>query len=166
MATSRKRVRYTFDVQFLTTEEKDVFVQRLNNVGRLLTSAGSPLLDNFSLMSAFCDAVEGDSSSSQMSASSVCPTVKSFMSNSGKHCTATTMSQSIIVIPAKSELIIGIYKDETPSPDNQCALFITEKHCFSELVTGLATLCPCGVTRNSWKLENVVQVERKLSGNC
>ena len=29
MATSRKRVRYTFDVHFLTTEEKDVFVQRL-----------------------------------------------------------------------------------------------------------------------------------------
>ena len=143
-----------------------MFVQRLNNVRRLLTSAGSPLLDNFSLMSAFCDAVEGDSSSSQTSASSVCPTVKSFMSNSGKHCTATTMSQSIIVIPANSELIIGIYKDETPSPENQCALFITEKHCFSELVTGLATPCPCGVTRNSWKLENVVQVERKLSGNC
>ena len=75
-------------------------------------------------MSAFCDAVEGYSSSSQTSASSVCPTVKSFMSNSGKHCTATTMSQSIIVIPSNSELIIGIYKDETPSPDNQCALFI------------------------------------------
>ena len=57
MATStRKRVRYTFDVHFLTTEEKDVFDQRLNNVRRLLTSAGSPLLDNFSLMSAFCDA--------------------------------------------------------------------------------------------------------------
>ena len=37
-------------------------------------------------------------------------------------CTATTMSESIIVIPANSELIIGIYKDETPSPDNQCAL--------------------------------------------
>ena len=53
MATSRKRVRYTFDVHFLTTEEKDAFVQRLNNVRRLLTSAGSPLLDNFSLMSAF-----------------------------------------------------------------------------------------------------------------
>ena len=52
MATStRKRVRYTFDVHFLTTEEKDVFVQRLNNVRRLLKSAGSPLLDNFS-----CDA--------------------------------------------------------------------------------------------------------------
>ena len=164
MVTSRKRVRYTFDVHFLTTEEKDVFVQRLNNVRRLLTSAGSPLLDNFSLMSAFCDAVEGDSSSSQTSTSSVCPAVKSFMSNSGKHCTAITMS--IIVIPANSELIIGIYKDKTPSPDNQCALFITEKHCFSELVTGLATPCPCGVTRNSWKLENVVQVERKLSGNC
>ena len=163
MATSRKRVRYTLDVHFLTTEEKDVFVQRLNNVRRLLTPAGSPLLDNFSLMSAFCDAVEGDSSSSQTSASSVCPTVKSFMSNSGKHCTATTMSQSIIVIPANSEIIIRMYKDETPSPDSQCALFITEKHCFSELVTGLATPCQCGVTR---KLENVVQVERKLSGNC
>ena len=116
MATStRKRVRYTLDVHFVTTEEKDVFVQRLNNVRRLLTPAGSPLLDNFSLMSAFCDAVEGDSSSSQTSASSVCPTVKSFMSNSGKHCTATTMSQSIIVIPANSETIIGIYKDEPPS---------------------------------------------------
>ena len=102
MATStRKRVRYTFDVHFLTTEEKDVFVQRLNNVRRLLTSEGSPLLDNFSLMSAFCDAVEGDSSSSQTSASSVCPTVKSFMSNSGKHCTATTMSQSIIIDTCK-----------------------------------------------------------------
>ena len=90
MATSsRKRVRYTLDVHFLTPEEKDVFVQRLKNIRQKLTPAGSPLLDNFSLMNAFCDAVDSDSSSSHTSVSSVGPTVKSFMTNNGKHCIAT-----------------------------------------------------------------------------
>ena len=87
MATSsRTCVCYTLDVHFLTPEKKEVFVQRLKDIRQKLTPASSPLLDNFCLMSASCDAVDpSDSSSSQTSASSVGPTVKSFMTNSGKH---------------------------------------------------------------------------------
>ena len=43
------------------------------------------------------------------------------------------------------------------TPDEQ-SMFITEKHCFSDLVSGLATPCPCGMTRAPWTLESVVQV--------
>lgn len=93
MATqlTRKRVRYTLDVHFVNQEEKEVFLQRLKNVRQLLTPAGSPPLDNFSLLNRLCDSVEinsGSQSYHQTSdTTSTGPTVKSFMSNSGKHCT-------------------------------------------------------------------------------
>ena len=40
MASPRKCVRYTFDVHFITLEEKEVFQQRLKNVRELLTPSG------------------------------------------------------------------------------------------------------------------------------
>ncbi len=52
MATtsSRKRVRYTFDIYFLDQVEKEAFQQRLKNIRELLTPAGRPPLDNLSLI--------------------------------------------------------------------------------------------------------------------
>ena len=81
MASSRKRVRYTFDVHFGNLEEKEAFLQRLQSVRQLLTPAGSPSLDNCSLFNALCDAVEGTPQPSDPSAE---PSTKSFMRNSGK----------------------------------------------------------------------------------
>lgn len=38
------------------------------------------------------------------------------------------------------------------------SLFITERHTFTDLMEGLASPCPCGMTRNPWMLESLTQV--------
>ena len=51
---------------------------------------------------------------------------------------------------------LGIYTGGgTPDDDG---LFITEKHCFQDLISGLGTPCSCGMVRNTWTLESVIQV--------
>ena len=80
---SRKRVRFTFDMNFVSLEEKEAFQQRLKNVRQLLTPAGAPSLDNTSLFNALCDAVEAGSCPTPNSGNAG-PVTKSFMSNSGK----------------------------------------------------------------------------------
>ena len=42
-------------------------------------------------------------------------------------------------------------------PEDQ-ALFVTERCCLSNLVEGLASPCPCGLTIKPWALESVIQV--------
>ena len=56
--SARKRVRYTFDVHFGTTEDKERLVERLKHVRQLLSQAGNPCTDNHSFMCALFDAVE------------------------------------------------------------------------------------------------------------
>ena len=53
-------------------------------------------------------------------------------------------------------LILGMYTDGVSSEEQ--SLFIIERHCFSDLVEGLSTQCPCGKTSAPWVLESVVQV--------
>ena len=50
-SSARKRVRYTFDVHFGSTEDKKRFVERLKNVRKLLSQAGNPCADYHSFMS-------------------------------------------------------------------------------------------------------------------
>lgn len=38
------------------------------------------------------------------------------------------------------------------------ALFVTERCCFSDLVEGLSSPCPCGLTTKPWAVESVMQV--------
>ena len=83
MATSRKRIRYTFDVHFATHEEKEAFLTRLKNVRQLLTPEGCPSLDNCSVFNALCDTFEGVSPESTPDTNTGAST-KSFMQNSGK----------------------------------------------------------------------------------
>ena len=80
-SSSRKRVRYTFDVHFTSQGEKDAFLRRLKNVRELLTPAGSPSLDNCSLFSALCDSFEGASQTAApaVTDSSTEPSTKSFL---------------------------------------------------------------------------------------
>ena len=51
---------------------------------------------------------------------------------------------------------VGVYiSDENPEDQD---LFVTEKCCFFDLVEGLSSPCPCGLTMKPWALESVVQV--------
>ena len=85
MATSsRKRVRYTFDVHFVDQEEKKVFVERLKKGREQLSPPGSPSLDNFSVMNTLFSFVEADCGSQPSPAASSATAVQSFMRNSGK----------------------------------------------------------------------------------
>ena len=77
-----KRVRYTFDVHFASQEEKDAFLRRLKGVRQKLTPPGSPPLDNCSLFSSLCDAIEADSPSTSAPVDEAAS--KSFMKNSGE----------------------------------------------------------------------------------
>lgn len=82
--SGRKRVRYTLDIHFSGNAEKEAFVRRLKSVRALLSgseSVGS--IDNFGLMSAMFDIVEGVVPPSS-NAGSERQTTQSFMRNSGK----------------------------------------------------------------------------------
>lgn len=61
MASSSKRVRvrYSIDVNFDSEERKQTFKLRMESIRKRLTPSGSPSLDNFGLMYAMFDIVEG-----------------------------------------------------------------------------------------------------------
>ena len=84
MASSRKRVRYSFDVHFLSSEEREAFQQRLKEVRQRLTPPGSSPIDNCSLMLALFDAVEGDQPQPSQHGAQQQPTRKSFLQNGGE----------------------------------------------------------------------------------
>lgn len=52
----------------------------------------------------------------------------------------------------------GMYTDGASSEEQ--SFFVTERNCFSDLVEGLGTPCPCGMMRAPWVLESVVQVHK------
>ena len=84
-SSSRKRVRFTFDMSFVSHEEKEAFQRRLKNVRKLLTPAGAPSLDNTSLFNALCDVAEsGSHQTSDPHGANAGPMTTSFMRNSGK----------------------------------------------------------------------------------
>ena len=76
-------MRYTMDVHFVDEEEKQAFLGHLKHVRELLKPPGSPLLDNFSLLSTLCASVEGDPDHSHPPPTPV-TAIRSFMSNNGK----------------------------------------------------------------------------------
>ena len=77
-------MRYTMDIHFGVEAEKDAFVRRLSSVRTLLSGDGSMAsIDNFGLMSAMFDIVEGVVPPSPVAANER-QTTLSFMRNSGK----------------------------------------------------------------------------------
>ena len=85
-SSSRKRKRkcYGFDLSFATLE-KEVFLQRLQNVRRLMTPAGAPLLENQNLVYALLDlAKSGSDPTPDSHSDNAGPATRSFMRNSGK----------------------------------------------------------------------------------
>ena len=73
------------------------------------------------------------------------------------------MHQSLNNVIVSVILILGIYTGDGIPEDE--SLFITEKHCFQDLVSGLGTPCPCGMARNTWILESVIQVHANVCTN-
>ena len=87
MTSGRKRPpRYSFDVHFVSKEEKEAFLARLKSVRQLLTPAESHPIDNCSPLNAQFDAAEGRASqpTPQNESGSVPSGLKSFMRDNGK----------------------------------------------------------------------------------
>ena len=78
----RKRVRYSFDINFSSPDVKEVFQRRLKAVRDLLTPSGVPSIDNHTLMNAFMDAIEAQTTRVTAEEDSV-PVTQSFMRNGG-----------------------------------------------------------------------------------
>ena len=75
-SSHRKRVRYTFDIQFTSQEET-----RLKRLRERLTPTGSPLLiDNHPLMTSCLDAIDRETTIPAIVDEST-PVTKSFMRN-------------------------------------------------------------------------------------
>lgn len=47
--------------------------------------------------------------------------------------------------------------DDSPEEQSE-SVFFTERHCLYDLLEGVSSSCPCGMTRKAWMLESVVQV--------
>ena len=45
-------------------------------------------------------------------------------------------------------------------------VFLTERHCFSDLLEGVTSTCTCGMTRKAWMVESLVQVWRMFLLHC
>lgn len=140
-------MRYTLDIHFGVEAEKDAFVRRLSSVRATLSGDESvAAIDNFGLMAAMFDIVEGVVPPAP-SAGNERQTTQSFMRNSGKCRTLVCVSCLELA---------GVYNgNESPKDES---MFIAEEHCFSDLLEGLTSSCPCGMTRRAWMLESVVQV--------
>ena len=53
-------------------------------------------------------------------------------------------------------IFIGVFVEDQTSDAQDT--FITEKCCFSDLVSGLNSVCACGLTLNPWIVESTQQV--------
>ena len=81
----RKRERYGFDLSFATLEEKEAFLQRLQNVRKLMTPAGAPLLENQNLVYALLDLAEsGSHPTPDPHSNNAAPAIRFFMHNTDK----------------------------------------------------------------------------------
>jgi hypothetical protein len=54
-------------------------------------------------------------------------------------------------------LILGMYNGDTSEEEQ--TLFISERHCFSDLVKGVASPCACCLPNSQWILDSTVQVQ-------
>ena len=76
-------MRYTLDIHFSVEAEKDAFLRRLSSVRELLSGGeGLAAIDNYGLMSAMFDIVEGMEHSTSTPGNS--RQVTSFMRSNGK----------------------------------------------------------------------------------
>ncbi|XP_064383612.1 uncharacterized protein LOC135332186 isoform X1 [Halichondria panicea] len=128
MANRRKRPHHSFDCYLGSPEEKQALQARIERVRKKLSPAGRTI-DNLSLINAMLDAVEEKlASADEGTPTSDQGSVRPFLRDN------------------------GMYTGDN-SPDDQ-TLFITEKRCFDDLMTGLASSCS---VRSCWRLDSVIQ---------
>ena len=72
------------------------------------------------------------------------------------HYWATPLHSEVVVGPCLTVLFIGIYTGNTNQEEE--AAFLTERFCFSDLLEGLKSPCPCGISNNAWVLSSLLQV--------
>lgn len=58
--------------------------------------------------------------------------------------------------------LAGIYNGNQPSEEE--SMFLTELHCFSDLLEGITSPCLCGMTRQAWMLQSLVKVSLLFGG--
>ena len=142
MATKKQNprnrgARYHLQVNFGSDEEMQAFKARLNRVRKLVSPGDGGEVDNIGLLGAMMDVVESKSSTHDQRSSSSTGVaagvaMQSFLRNS------------------------GIYTGDSNPEDKQ--FFVAERHCLLDLLTGLSTPCPCGVTGSPWTVDSIIQV--------
>ena len=150
-SSSRKRPRFTLQASFSSYEERDTFARRFEAVCELLQHAGAPALDNHSVLCAMLDAVERSARQDNFPGDERVET-RSFLRNSGENKCALTAHYYKL----STEHQIGVYVGDEHHEDE--TLFLTERCCFSDLVEGLSSACPCGLTIKPWAVKSVIQV--------
>ena len=67
---------------------------------------------------------------------------------------------ALICLPALNygNLHVGAYTGDVHPWPADGRIFATEWTTFGDLIDGLATPCPCGLSRGPWSLESIVQV--------
>ena len=151
--SSRKRHRFTLQATFSTYEEKEAFERRFEAVCKLLQPVGAPTLDNHGVLCALLDAVERNARPQDNFPGNERVETRSFLRNSGKAEYVQTIYDSYVQVCMHH---IGGYVSDEHQEDQ--ALFVTEECCFSDLVEGLSSPCPCGLTIKPWAVESIKQV--------
>lgn len=57
-------------------------------------------------------------------------------------------------------LVLGVYTGDRQPQDQ--ALFVVERHCFTDLLSGLESPCVCGLTLHPWGLVSLTQASIEL----
>ena len=154
--SGRKRVRSTVEVHFTSGSEKDAFQRRLEHIRqRLMPTGSSTALDNRSLLEAMFDIVEGAvPPTSSFPPGERASSTQSFQRNSGEYIImyATTSTKVLGNFIA----CIGVYTGDATTQDQDT--FLVERHCLTDLLDGLKSVCCCGMASNPWRLHSFVQV--------
>ena len=53
---------------------------------------------------------------------------------------------------------LGVFVGNVGQNREDEASFLTERYCLDDLLEGLKSPCPCGISHNAWQLNSVVQV--------
>jgi hypothetical protein len=132
-STGRKRVRFTLDVTFPSTECKDALLARLTSVRDKMTPPGVAKLDNYGLLSQLFSLAESRPSPAQLSQEE---------------------DQEVYSVPRNMLSSCGVYTGDVTADDQE--LFIVERRAFTELCSALIQPCTCWHSA-LWDLQSVKQ---------